>query len=389
MNRKNRKFYFQYMRGWFVVFILLFGEFHGICAEKKDNGKLQTVVIDPGHGGKDPGTLHGKIFEKDLALSIALKLGNYIKQKISGVEIIFTRTKDVFVPLHKRAQIANDADADLFISIHIDAIGSSSFYGTSTYALGLHRNNENLEVAKRENSVILLEDNYSSQYEGFDPKQAESYIIFELYQNQFLDHSLEFAQLTQEQFRTRAGRKDRGVKQSGFLVLRETAMPSVLIECGYITNPNERKFLSSDKGQSFIASAIFRAFRSYKERVDSRSNFEIVASNPAVSDATIFPASPSPSKKIMQSDGIIFSIQIGASTRDIECLPQNFKGVKDVQKIKNGKTIKYFVGASSDYQAVVTQRMEIKPKFPDSFIVAFEDGKPVSLRHARKKIGLQ
>lgn len=237
---------------------------------QNNEGKLKKVVIDAGHGGKDPGCVGKIINEKEVALNISLKLGNYITENYPGVEVIYTRDKDYFVELNERAAIANRANADLFISIHANAQPKgSNVYGTETFVMGLHKSNANLEVAKRENSVIEYEDNYATQYDGFDPSDPSSYIALSLFQSANLDQSLGFAAQVEDQFRNRAGRSSRGVKQAGFLVLYKTTMPSVLIEAGFLTNRQEEKYLSSDEGQSIIASAIYRAFKAYKKEVDA------------------------------------------------------------------------------------------------------------------------
>ncbi len=235
-----------------------------------NEGKLKRVVIDAGHGGKDPGCLGKIISEKEVALNVAKKLGNYINQYLPDVEVIYTRDKDYFVELNQRAKIANDANADLFISIHANAQPKGgSVYGTETFVMGLHKTDANLEVAKRENSVIEFEDNYATQYDGFDPKDPSSYIALSLFQNANIELSSYFASKVENQFENRVGRHSRGVKQAGFLVLYKTTMPSVLIETGFLTNSKEERFLASDQGQDYMASAIFRAFRDYKQEVDA------------------------------------------------------------------------------------------------------------------------
>lgn len=231
--------------------------------------KISTVVIDAGHGGHDPGT-HGKRYkEKDIALSIALKVGKYIDQNVPGVKVIYTRDDDNYVALDKRADIANKNQADLFISIHVNSIPNNTTYGTETWVMGLHRSESNLEVAKRENSVILLDENYKERYEGFDPNSPESYILFSLTQDAYYESSLKMAEKVEKQFKTRVGRNSRGVKQAGFVVLYKTAMPSVLVETGFITNRAEEDYLGSERGQDLIASGIYRAFKEYKFDVES------------------------------------------------------------------------------------------------------------------------
>ncbi len=231
---------------------------------------VKTIVIDPGHGGKDPGAIGKKSKEKDITLAIALKTGNYIKKNIKGVKVIYTRTKDEFVPLYKRAEIANKNNADLFISIHVNSAPNKKAYGTETYIMGLHKSEDNLQVAIKENSAALLEDNYKQNYEGIDPKSPETYIIMTLYQNAYRDYSLKFARFVQDQFRLRAKRRDLGVKQAGFLVLWKTTMPAVLIEVGFISNPKEELYLNTDYGQSIIASAIYRAVKDYIKFVENQ-----------------------------------------------------------------------------------------------------------------------
>ncbi len=234
--------------------------------------RVKKVVIDAGHGGKDPGCHGGSSKEKVITLDLALKVGEYIESKMSDVEVVYTRTTDKFVALDERAKIANRSNADLFISIHCNSVPSaSSAHGTETYVMGLNTSKHNLEVAKRENSVILMEDDYLTSYDGFDPNSPESHIIFSLYQNAYLEQSIQYANLVEKQFKEKAKRNSRGVKQAGFVVLYKTGMPSVLIEAGFLSNSKEEKYLLSDDGQSYIASAIYRAFKEYKEEVEGKS----------------------------------------------------------------------------------------------------------------------
>ncbi|MDF9801019.1 N-acetylmuramoyl-L-alanine amidase [Catalinimonas alkaloidigena] len=233
--------------------------------------RVKRVVIDPGHGGKDPGT-HGLISkEKDVVLNIAHHLGRIIKENMDDVEVIFTRKDDSFPSLEERAAIANKNDADIFISIHANALppGHENIHGTESYVMGAHTREGNLEVAKRENSVILMEENYEERYEGFDPLSPESHILFSLYQGAYLNNSLRLADKIERQFKERVGRRSRGVKQAGFWVLWRTSMPSVLVEVGYLTNPKEEKYLNDRLGQVYIASGIYRALRDYKEEIES------------------------------------------------------------------------------------------------------------------------
>lgn len=236
---------------------------------RRSDFQVKTVVIDAGHGGHDPGT-HGNISkEKDVALTVARKVGAYIKEYLPDVKVIYTRDSDKFVELEQRAVIANKNQADVFISIHANAVSSNTIYGTETYVMGTHKTEGNFEVAKRENSVILYEEGYEEKYEGFDPNSAESQILFSLSQSAYIENSLYLASQIEDQFGKRVGRKSRGVKQAGFWVLWRTSMPSVLVEIGYLTNPKEEKELNNKSIQGDIASGIFRAFRDYKNEIES------------------------------------------------------------------------------------------------------------------------
>ncbi|MEK6783550.1 MAG: N-acetylmuramoyl-L-alanine amidase [Bacteroidota bacterium] len=235
----------------------------------KTDFKVDVVVIDAGHGGHDPGTLGKSAKEKDVVLKIALKLGKYIEENLPGVKVLYTRKTDKYVEFQDRADVANKNQADLFISIHANSIVGANAYGTETYVMGLHKDNSNFEVAKRENSVILMDENYKEKYEGFDPNSPESYILFSLNQSAYQESSLNFAQKVESQFKSRVGRSSRGVKQAGFLVLWMTTTPSVLVETGFLSNAKEERFLSSDNGQDLIASGIYRAFKEYKNQIES------------------------------------------------------------------------------------------------------------------------
>lgn len=233
-----------------------------------------VVVIDAGHGGKDPGAVGATSREKNINLAVALKAGKYISENLKDVKVIYTRKDDTFIGLAERAEVANRNKADIFISIHSNAISDKRFTGAETYVLGQSMDDANLQVAMKENAVITFEQDYQTKYEGYDPNSVESFIIFSLMQNTYLKQSTEFATMIQNQFRDRVGRKDRGVRQAGFVVLWRTTMPSVLIELGFISNPDEEKYLNSTQGQDYLASAIFRAFRDYKQTIDSRSGIK-------------------------------------------------------------------------------------------------------------------
>ncbi|WP_068472552.1 N-acetylmuramoyl-L-alanine amidase family protein [Saccharicrinis aurantiacus] len=358
---------FKFIRLFFVIILVI--ELLGASKlSAQTTGKLKCVVIDAGHGGKDPGAHGHKVREKDVVLNVALKLGSYINQYLPDVKVIYTRKKDVFVPLNERAEIANKANADLFISIHANYISNSKVTGTETFALGLHRTEDNLEVAKKENSVIRLEDDYSTTYEGFDPEVPESYIIFELMQNIYLDQSIRMAQLAEGQFKARVGRRSRGVKQAGFLVLRETAMPGILVELGFLSNPNEERYLGSEEGQSLLASGIFRAFRDYKNEYEANNSLDLVEK-----------------KESVKEDSITYRIQITSSKKQIKEGTSIYKKYTDVFEYTEGKYYKYTIGSSSDYDEISKLLVEAKKDVKDCFIVAFKSNKKISLTEARKQ----
>ena len=349
-------------------------------AQKVDeNLGVHIVVIDAGHGGKDGGTVGKLDLEKDIALSVALKAGKYIEDNIKDVEVIYTRTTDVFIELFERARIANRAKADLFISIHVNAFTNPSPYGTGSYVMGLAKAGANMRAAIRENSSILLEDNYKERYENFDPQSPESYIAMSLQQSAFINQSLDFASKVQDQFRERIGRFDRGVKQEPFLVLHQTTMPSVLIETGFITNPEEAKFLHSEIGQDYLASAIYRAFKEYKLGIEEKleSSFQMA-------------------EKIKQEqneqsnkgiDGLVFKVQIATSSTKIDLSPSNFKGLNNVEVYEAGGLFRYTYGNSSKMEeATILQENVRKSGYKDAFIVAFLNGTRISVGEANKLI---
>lgn len=351
--------------------------------------RVSKIVIDAGHGGKDPGTV-GKIsHEKDITLSIARKVGNLITQNLEDVKVIYTRSDDTFIPLDERSSIANKAGADLFISIHCNAAPNKGITGTETYVMGLHRSNENLDVAMRENAVITYEDEYHEKYEGYDPNSAESYIIFTMLQNAFLDQSLDFATILQSDLKERARRSDRGVRQAGFLVLWKTSMPSVLVEVGYLSNPKEEQFLNSDEGQELIASSIYRAIKSYKQKVDALAqtnlkqlkNDSIKAENTTKEKPSII-ATP-----IMEpANAIEFKVQIASSQKPLNNINTMIIGVDKVDTIKVNGVYKYLVGGANSYSEALEYCKTIKHKFPDAFVVAIENGEPIPLKKALEKI---
>ena len=338
------------------------------------------VVIDPGHGGNDPGAIGTRGKEKNINLNVARKLGRLIEDNCNDTKVVYTRKSDIFVPLHRRAEIANNAKANLFISIHTNAVAKKNSYvkGTETYTLGLHRTEENLEVAKKENSVILIEDDYKQRYAGFNPNSSESYIIFEFMQDKNMSQSVNFATLIQQNFKS-YNRIDKGVHQAGFLVLRETSMPSVLIELGYISNPSEETYLLSDKGTTDLANAIYRAFINYKGN-SSKIKHTTVTSNTRQEITT------PKEKETKETSKIKFKIQILASDR---VLPQNskqFKGLKPVSWYKENGLIKYTYAENEDYNKILKiKRKIVDPKFKDAFIIAFKNDTKININKAIKE----
>ena len=345
---------------------------------------VETVVIDAGHGGKDSGAVGKRAMEKDLALAIALKVGALIEENVEDVKVIYTRKEDDFVELYERARIANEADADLFISIHVNANTRSSPFGTSSHVLGLHRTGEHFDVAVRENSVILLEEDYETTYQGFDPTSLESYIIFSVMQNIYLKQSIEFASYVQDQFRERARRKDRGVIQQGLLVLAQTAMPGVLIETGFISNPEEEKFLMTAYGQDLVASGIYRAFKQYKVRIEENSKFIAEQVPEQVPEPEADPETAPPASTQMQNnpDEIFFLVQIASSKNLVPTTPSDFRGYSDVTVIEHGKWYKYAVGRVMTYHDALEACTAVKEDFPGAFVIAVRNNEIVPLNEA-------
>jgi N-acetylmuramoyl-L-alanine amidase len=374
-------------------------------------GTLRVVVIDPGHGGMDPGAVSGGVQEKDLVLDIALRLGKKIRETYPEVKVIYTRDKDIFIPLYQRADIANRSKADLFISLHANYVSTTTVGGTETFTLGLHRSQENLEVARKENAVILLEDDYSANYEGFNPKESESYIMFENMQSEYQEQSIDFAAKIQDQFSQNLRLNNRGVKQAGFLVLRRASMPSVLVEVGFISNPTERKFMLSEEGKSKITQSVFEAFKSYKKTIESRSNFALLTDNEIKTETHNLPSNgstkdssnpeskvsdsqpgsvdakpaekPSTTKEALNNPGTTrwYAVQIAATQKVIDTNPSNFKNEKSITRLKVGNINKYVSGKYDNFASAVKERNRLRSKFPDAFVVVVENGIPSLARN--------
>jgi N-acetylmuramoyl-L-alanine amidase len=355
--------------------------------------KTFTVVIDAGHGGKDPGSIGSRVKEKAINLTVALKLGELIKSGHKDVHVIYTRETDRFIELNERANIANRNKADLFISIHANSMkkGHQQVKGTETYTLGLAQTEENLNVAMLENSVILMEDNYIQRYGGFDPNSSESYIIFEFVQNKHLEQSLLFASEIQKAFSS-AKRVNRGVRQAGFLVLRATSMPSVLVEIGFISNPDEERFMRSNDGQNQLARAIYNAFAKYKKEQDlkkERSSQDPLPSaepkpKPEPKPEPKPPVQPARNKPEPATSGtpdalegqVVYKIQILTSDRKLPAASPLLKKYKADHYVE-GKLYKYTYGESTDQKVIQQLLKQVSKDFKDAFIVRFKDGKRI------------
>lgn len=339
----------------FVVGIFLFCQ---ISSAQNKNDQVNVIIIDAGHGGKDPGASGTKSKEKNITLAIALKLGKYIEKNLPDVKVIYTRKTDKFIELHERSETANRNNADLFISIHVNASTKKTITGTSTFIMGLNRADKQLDVVKRENSVILIEDNYQTKYEGFDPNSPESDIIFSLYQNAYLEKSIRLAELVQEEFKDKAKRSDRDVRQAGLVVLWNCSMPSILVETGFITNPTEENFLNTENGQAIIASAIYRAVKKYKYETEHQN------------------------ESIKTNNDITFKVQLSFSSRKIDTNPENFKGIKNVERMEDGRYYRYFTGNTKSYNEIAKLQKEVRKKIPEAYVIAVNKGKLITVKEA-------
>jgi len=394
---------------WLICMVTM-----GMPGYAQTKNAIRKVVIDAGHGGHDPGALGRKVKEKNLNLSIALKLGNMIQRNYKDIRVIYTRDRDFFVELDRRSEIANESKADLFISIHCNANNLRSLKGAETYVMGLHKSKANLEIAKQENASILLESDYTSRYDGFDPNNDESYIIFSLFQNSNLDQSMNFAAEIQEQLEERVGLNNRGVRQAGFIVLYKTTMPSVLIEAGYLSNASDEAFLMTDKGQEYIATAIFRAFKKYKEKTEnpglasepllSRDNLKHettrVSRPPYDSSPIVLPdkktKTPTGTEKIVyptndqanSGDALRFRVQIASTSVDIGTNSVRFSAFSNVQMYRHGGMFKYTVGNEKSLKEAEQLLRQVKGKgIKDAFIVIFRNDERISQTDANIIMG--
>ena len=339
--------------------------------------KIQTIVIDAGHGGKDPGAVGKKAKEKDITLAVAKKVGAKIKQQYPDVKVYYTRTTDVFVELMERANIANRNDADLFISIHCNSVAKSpKTGGAETFIMGDHRNSANLAVAKRENASILYESNAEANYGGFDPNSTEAYIAFSFIQSEFKQRSLEFAELVQNQLVGSAKRYDRGVQQAGFLVLYKTAMPSVLVELGFISNPTEEAYMQSADGQNALAAAIANAFKTYKTNFEKNSvNMQQEATTENKEEKVETPEIPVTPPAVDKNKGIVYKVQFTTRSRQVDN-PQNvYKNLNDVDFYEHNGVFKYTAGCFATKAEADKYLKEVLSKgYDGAFVVKFEDG---------------
>ena len=379
--------------------------------------KRFTLVIDPGHGGHDAGARGAISMEKNINLTVALRFGKYVEQNMPEVRVIYTRKQDVFIPLHERANIANRANADLFISVHTNALPAGKVArGFETYTLGMHRAKDNLDVAMRENSVISMEKGFEQTYEGFDPKSSESYIIFEFIQGKNMERSVELARMIQRSVCDSGCRPDKGVHQAGFLVLRETSMPSCLIELGFITTPDEERLLNDNVKVDDIAKGIYEAFAKYKNKYDRSVSVPYRAANRQESTLPkIVPDSykeEAENKRVKKQEPVrrtrasktddsdrkadtvasqsrnapkdapVFKLQIFVGNRNLRKGDAHFKGETEFDSFQEGNLVKYTLGASTNYNEIYRLRKEKMEKFPEAFIIAFKNGEKYDVNQA-------
>jgi N-acetylmuramoyl-L-alanine amidase len=360
----------------------------------RDPSKTFTVVLDAGHGGKDPGNLgtgRHKRTEKDISLDVVLELGKMIETNYPDVEVVYTRKTDIFPSLNERVKIANKAQADLFISVHCNANKNKEAFGSETYVMGLHKSEESLQTAMRENASIYLEDNYEKDYEGFDPKNPDTYIALSLRENVFLDQSLSLAKGIQDDFRVKVGRKDRGVKQAGYYVISFTNMPSVLVELGFLTNSTEEDFLQTPDGKSKMSLSVYKAFKEFRDKAAAKAG-SVTAEKPVVKEDK-GPAKPNPTaaktSTVVYKDvttGVKFQVQILTSSKPLNKKSSEFKGLDKVDEYISGNVYKYLAGSTPNFQeAKDMQKILREMGFKDAFIVSFENGKKLDLNEAIAK----
>jgi len=402
-NPKQEKMRMTYrlLKTWLVVWLLWPVVANAVPADRRF-----VLVIDAGHGGHDSGAVGAFSKEKNINLSVALEFGRLVEASCPDVKVVYTRKKDVFIPLQTRADIANRHKADLFISIHTNALPNGRIaYGSETYTLGMARAAANLEVAKRENAVITFEANYRQTYEGFDPNKAESYIIFEFMQDRYMKQSVDLAGCIQKEY-VKRGRRNKGVHQAGFLVLRKTSMPAVLTELGFITTPEEERYLNSAEGIKNLGRSIFEGFVEYRRQHDRLAVLlpppdgtaapsaetapppaaapvpSAASTPPAETSVDAAPAQAAPAQTEEPADRPVFKVQLFVCDRRLKAGDARFKGLAPVDCYADGGLVKYTYGASEDYNAVRKMQRSIADKFPQAFIVAFIGGRRTDLQEA-------
>lgn len=345
-------------------------------------GKVRCICIDAGHGGRDPGACGLKSQEKDIVLNIALKLGKMIEEEYPGIKLVYTRDRDVLIDLDKRGKIANENKADLFISIHINSNASKSPNGIETYVLGLHRSEENLRVAMKENAAIKYEKDYTVKYAGFDPARAESYIMFNLMQNVYLEKSLHLAALVQEELVGKTKKTDRGVRQAGYLVLKDAAMPAILVEACFISNAEEERFLNTQAAQNKIAASIFVAIGKYKNAVEKNSVMLTGKEKEEIKEKEI-EEEIDLKQGTEAAGGLFYAVQIASASQKIEN-PRSLGVAEKVKELITDKRYRYYVGESTNYNDVKSNLVEIKRKIKDCFIIAIYNGDIIPVSEAKK-----
>ena len=350
---------------------------------QNNEGKVSTIVIDPGHGGRHPGTTYGKIYEKNITLSIALKLGKLIKSNFSDVKVIYTRTTDKYIDLNVRGEIANNAKADLFLSIHVNASDNKSASGTQSFVMGIEKSAKNLDVAMRENDVIVYEDDYTTKYEGYVPGSALSYIIFSMMQYANTDQSMLFASIIQKHYNKNTPMRDRGASQDQFLVLWKTTMPAVLTEFGFLSNYNDRAFITTSKGQEKAARSLFNAFSEYKSNIENNMSPLQISENSDIAEST-----SADSKEInTENKDVIFTIQICSSPKKISLNSRELRPYNDkVIETKVGQGYKYSVGECTTYSEALKLQRKVRFNIKDAFTIALIDGEISTVAKAKALI---
>lgn len=361
-----------------AVLIAVCAVFCSYAATPEEGLKLRKVVIDAGHGGHDPGAISKdrKLYEKNVVLDLALMLGDRIKGAYPDVKVIYTRDKDVFIPLYKRADIANKNHADLFISIHCNSVDNTKPSGFETYVMGMDHNAANMEVCKRENSVILLEDDYTARYQGFDPNDSESYIMFNLMQNAHFEQSLIFAELCQNSMKGGPVTKDRGIKQGALVVLWRSTMPSVLVEVGFISNPQDKAALASKEKRQQIAGELFNAFKKFKEQYEVSGGAGDEETPEIIPEETERPSdepAPAPESPASAGQGAYFAVQVFAISKSLKSDDPAFKGAKDIRKFNAGKVFKYTAGTFKTEEEAAAAALKLSADFPGCFVVKVEN----------------